>query len=194
MSNTNIIWVVVALAVLVVLAAIGLVLAERNQQHRTATLKQRFRGEYDRARQQFGRGADAILGERLRHVEGLHIRPLTEQERTRFGSAWQAIQAQFVDDPRGAAVRAYSLVAEVMRARGYPSGDGFEIRCRDLSVDHADVVPHYRAAEAIARASHPPSTEELRQAIVHYRVIVADLLQPDQRERHQTPVMRPRFT
>ena len=193
MSNMNIAWVVVALAALVVIAAIGLLLAERNKTHRTALLKSRFGDEYDRARQQFGRGAEAILGERLRHVEGLHIRPLTEQERTRFGSAWQTIQSQFVDDPRGAAIRAYGLVGDVMRARGYPARDGFEMRCRDLSVDHADVVEHYRAAERIARASHPPTTEELRRAIVHYRIIVADLLRVDAPAKRETPVMmRPR--
>jgi hypothetical protein len=195
MSNTNIIWVVVALAALVIVAAIGLLLVERNKSNRVTVLKQRFGNEYDRAREQFGRGADAILHERLRHVEGLHIRPLTEQERTRFGSAWQTIQAQFIDDPRAAAVRAHVLVGEVMRVRGYPPGDGFEMRCRDLSVDHADVVEHYRAAEITARAQHMPSTEELRQAVVHYRVIIADLMRDDDttRERHDTPVMmRPR--
>lgn len=194
MSNTNIIWIVVALAALVVVAAIGLLLAERNKAHRTAALKQRFGSEYDRARQQFGRGADAILDERLRHVEGLHIRPLSEQERARFGSAWQNIQAQFIEDPRAAAVRAYGLVGEVMRARGYPARDGFELRCRDLSVDHADVVEHYRAAEAIARANRQPTTEELRQAVVHYKIIIADLLEPEAREqRSPVMMMRPRL-
>lgn len=188
MSNTNIIWLVVALAAIVVIAAIGLLLAERNKAHRTAALKQRFGGEYDRARQQLGRGADAILSERLRHVEGLHIRPLGEQERTRFRSAWQSLQTQFIDDPHAAAVHAHSLVREIMHVRGYPHTDDFEIRCRDLSVDHGDVVEHYRAAEAIARAPHEPSTEELRQAVVHYRVIVADLLEPGP-EQHDTPVV-----
>jgi hypothetical protein len=192
MSNTNIVWIVVALGALVVVAAIGLILAQRNKGHRTALLKSRFGNEYERARQQFGRGADAILGERLRHVERLHIRALTDAERSRFGAAWQNIQMQFVDDPRGAVGRANTLVGEVMRTRGYPKGDALELRCRDLSVDHADAVQSYRAAEAVTHNPNP-STEQLRQAVVHYRVIFADLLEVPKRERHDTPVMmRPR--
>ena len=193
MSNTNIVWIVVALAALVIVAAIGLLLAQRNKEHRTALLKSRFGNEYERARKQFGRGADAILGERLRHVERLHIRALTDAERTRFGAAWQNIQLQFVDDPRGAVSRANALVAEVMRARGYPSSaDALEMRCRDLSVDHADAVEHYRAADGLSHNPNP-TTEQLRQAVVHYRAIFADLLEAPKRERHDTPVMmRPR--
>jgi len=114
---------------------------------------------------------------------------LTDQERTRFRAAWQSLQAQFIDDPHGAAVHAHALVREVMRARGYPAQGGFEMRCRDLSVDHADIVEHYRAAEVIAHAHHQPTIEELRQAVVHYRVIIADLLEPPPGEPKITPSM-----
>jgi hypothetical protein len=52
--------------------------------------------------------------------------------------------------------------------------DDFEQRAADLSVDHPAVVQHYRAARALANADR--STESLRQAIVHYRALFADLL------------------
>jgi hypothetical protein len=184
----SILWFVVALAAFVIVAAIGLLLAQRNKEHRSAVLKSRFGDEYERAHRQFGRGADGILAERLRHVDRLHIRALSDAERTRFGSAWQQIQLQFVDHPRDAVDRANALVAEVMRTRGYPkSASSFELCCRDLSVDHADAVQHYRAAEAVTHEPSP-TTEQLRQAVVHYRVIFADLLEAP-RERHETPPM-----
>jgi hypothetical protein len=47
-----------------------------------------------------------------------------------------------------------------------------------VSVEHATVVHNYRAARAIAMASASgqASTEELRQAMVHFRALFNDLL------------------
>jgi hypothetical protein len=69
------------------------------------------------------------------------------------------------------------LVQEVMTARGYPMGD-FEQRAADISVDHAAVVDNYRAAHAVAvrDRSNQASTEDLRQAMVHYRALFEELL------------------
>ena len=65
-----------------------------------------------------------------------------------------------------------------MAARGYPVGD-FEQRVADVSVDHADVVMNYRAAREIAlqHAEGKATTEDLRQAMVHYRALFRDLLE-----------------
>jgi hypothetical protein len=64
-----------------------------------------------------------------------------------------------------------------MTARGYPMAD-FDRRVDDLTVEHAAVVGHYRAAREIAErhARRAASTEDLRQALVHYRGLFADLL------------------
>ena len=66
-----------------------------------------------------------------------------------------------------------------MEERGYPVGD-FEQRAADVSVDHPYVVEHYRAAHAIAddSAAGRAGTEELRQAMHHYRALFDDLLEP----------------
>jgi hypothetical protein len=122
--------------------------------------------------------AEAALAEREKRVERLHIRPLSADEAARFGEAWRAIQARFVDDPRGAVTDADKVVGEVMHARGYPLGD-FEQRVADISVDHPDVVMNYRAAREIAdrHARGQASTEDLRQAMVHYRALFRDLLE-----------------
>ena len=78
-----------------------------------------------------------------------------------------------------------------MIARGYPMGD-FERRAADISVDHAAVVDHYRAAHAIAvrDGSGAGETEDLRKAVVHYRALFEELLEvaPEpRRARHLNP-------
>jgi hypothetical protein len=69
------------------------------------------------------------------------------------------------------------LVIEVMQERGYPVGD-FEQQARVVSVDHADVVSKFHAAHDISQRSQrgEASTEQLREAMVHYRVLFAELL------------------
>jgi len=65
-----------------------------------------------------------------------------------------------------------------MEARGYPVGD-FEQRAADVSVDHPTVLEHYRAAHVVAlrHAQGQASTEDLRQAMVNYRALFAELLE-----------------
>jgi hypothetical protein len=83
-----------------------------------------------------------------------------------------------VDDPKGAIDEADRLVGEVMQVRGYPVGE-FEQRATDVSVEHPTVVEHYRAAHAIAQRNErgAAETEDLRQAMVHYRALFEDLLE-----------------
>ena len=66
-----------------------------------------------------------------------------------------------------------------METRGYPVGS-FEQRAADISVDHPGVVANYRAAHDIAvrRDRGEASTEDLRQAMVHYRALFSELLEP----------------
>ena len=186
MTETQMIVILAALAVVLIAVVAGIV-ARRHEREQSVMLRQRFGPEYDRAVQQWGhKRAERALAERVRHVERVRIRDLSDTERARFAAAWEIIQAQFVDDPNTAVARANDLIKDVMRARGYSPNEGFEQRTADLSVDHPDVVQHYRAAHALARvrADDGTKTEDLRQAVVHYRVIFDDLLAP-------TPVPSP---
>src|SRR5262249_52752054 len=81
------------------------------------------------------------------------------------------------DDPAAAVRRADALIKAVMEARGYER-EHFEQRVEDLSVEHATVVQHYRAARALAVANlnGTADIDELRQAIVHYRALFVDLM------------------
>jgi hypothetical protein len=184
----TLLWIVVIVAVLVVVALIAWWSVERQ---RSARRRERFGPEYDRTVREVGdpRQAEPLLAERERRVQRFDIRPLTPDEQARFADAWRAAQAHFVDDPAAAVAEADNLVGDVMRRRGYPVGD-FEQQAADLSVDHAAVVVNYRAAHEIAQRNDQgnASTEDLRQAMVYYRTLFADLL--GVREPQQTEVRR----
>ena len=165
MSQTLLI--VIALAVVAVLIVASIALSRRR---RSDHLKSRFGREYEHALEiQGDRGkAEAELAQREKRVEKLHIRPLDDSERQRLTNRWTEVQARFVDDPPRAVAFADALLADVMKARGYPVSD-FEQRAGDISVDHPNVVEHYRAGHDIALRHErgQASTEELRQAMIH---------------------------
>jgi hypothetical protein len=72
-------------------------------------------------------------------------------------------------------------VRELMQKRGYPMGD-FDRRAADISVHHPTVVEHYRAAHDIALRDErgEVDTEGMRQAVIHYRALFAELLEVEQ--------------
>jgi hypothetical protein len=181
MDNPVIIVLVIALV-----AAIGAAIWLFMRNRQTAALQNRFGPEYDRALESHHdqREAERELRQREERIEHLNIRPLEREERARFADRWQSVQSRFVDDPMGATDEADELVGEVMAARGYPVGD-FEQRAADVSVNHPRVVEHYRAAHAIAlrNARRDVDTEELRQALVHFRALFEDLLETATPER-----------
>jgi len=167
--------IAVVVAIIVAVGVVWLVSQRRRRTH----LREKFGPEYDRTVAAVGTTgkAAAVLEQREKRVSAYHIRPLAEDERRRFSEAWQRTQAKFVDDPAAAVTEADALVTEVMTARGYPMTE-FDRRAEDLTVEHASVVQHYRAArDIVARhVSREASTEDLRQALVHYRALFSDLL------------------
>jgi len=177
MNDSTMIWALAGLAIVAVLI-VAVVASRHRAKQRSAELRSKFGPEYDRAVEQYGPNrADRELASRERRVEQFRARELSAAERARFMASWASVQAQFVEDPGVAVAGAHELINEVMRARGYPT-DNFEQRVADLSVEHAAVVQHYRAAKALADANRDGqvNTEQLRQAVVHYRVLFADLL------------------
>ena len=114
----------------------------------------------------------------LRVCAGLgSVSRLGSPERDFYVSSWDRIQATFVDDPTGSVTQADQLVGVAMSASGYPVAD-FDQRSADISVDHPTVVEHYRAAHAIAarNARGTATTEELRQAMIDYRILFDTLV------------------
>ena len=173
MDNQSILLIVI---VVLAIAVVGALLYARSR--RTRHLRSRFGPEYDRAVAESGRRdtAEADLHRLEKRVQRFDIRPLATTERDRFVVAWRDVQGRFVDDPEQAVTRADELLGDVMQARGYPVGD-FDQQAADLSVDHPVVVDNYRAAHEIAlrHGRGQATTEDLRQAMVHFRTLFDDL-------------------
>jgi len=157
--------------------AVGLALFLMNR--RTQHLKSRFGPEYTRAVEDTGGRlkAESALREREKRVQALSIHALSSNDRSRYLAQWQKVQTQFVDDPRGSIAAADELLGDVMSTRGYPVAD-LEQRSADLTVDHPVVVENYRAAHAIAARPDQgeAATEDLRQAMIHYRALFDELV------------------
>ena len=169
-------WIIVAIVVVAALVIGGVLWSRRR---RSEHLKDRFGREYDRTVEATGdrSTAEADLADREKRVEKLDIRPLTAEERRDFGRRWDEVQARFVDDPPRAVAFADALLGEVMKARGYPVSD-FDQRAGDISVDHPVVVEHYHKTHDIAvrHERGEASTEDLRQAMIHYRALFDNLV------------------
>ncbi len=162
----------------ILIAGVAAFLFQRTR--RTTGLRTQFGdAEYARAVQKGGnqRLAEATLEERKQRVGAFHVRPLASGDRTRFVDSWRGIQARFVDGPAGAVAEADLLLVDVMSTRGYPMSN-FDQRAADISVDHPLVLEDYRAAHEIAlrQTRGQSNTEELRQAMVHYRTLFEELI------------------
>ena len=179
MNTTPLPWIMLAGVVVIALLALAIWFFSRRKKQ-SARLRQRFGTEYERTVGALGgrTKAESELKAREKRVENLIITPVAPAEAARFSQAWNALQGRFVDNPQGVVVQADQLVRELMLKRGYPMGD-FERRAADISVDHPAVVENYRAAQAIAARDErgEADTEELRKAVVHYRVLFDEMLE-----------------
>jgi hypothetical protein len=172
MSTGAVIVIVVIIVVVIAALAIGAFEMRRRR------LRSQFGPEYDRLVSETGsrRKAEAELAGRQRRVAKLDIRPLTREENARYQGEWNAIQERFVDTPAQAVTEAGTLVTTVMRVRGYPVEDQDEAM-EALSVDHAPTLTRYREARAISdRAGGEATTDDLRNAMLHYRELFHELV------------------
>jgi hypothetical protein len=163
----------------ILIAVVGIAAVIFLRKRKTERLRTRFGPEYARVVQESGsrRQGEVGLQEREKRVEGFAIRPLAPSDRELYIASWRKVQAQFVDDPKGSVTQADQLLGDVMSTRGYSVSD-FEQRSADISVDHPLVVENYRAAHEIAvrHARGQAGTEDLRQAMIHYRTLFDELV------------------
>ena len=167
-------------AVLALLLVAALVLFWLYRSRRTAALRDRFgEREYDRTLESHGARAkaEADLLDREKRVAELDLRPLTSSERLRFSDKWTGAKARFVDDPIASVEDADGVLGAIMAARGFPVDD-FDARYETLTVDHGAVARHYRAGHDIAlkQRDGKATTEDLRQAMIHYEELFVELM------------------
>jgi hypothetical protein len=172
--SSGIVAIVIVVAVVIIAGLVGSAVLTRRRK-----LQEQFGPEYDRvvAERSSRLRAEAELSNRQRRVHKLDIRPLTEEARGKYAADWVNIQERFVDSPEEAVADGYRLLTTVMTERGYPTGDDEQAQA-DLSVEHARTVADFRAAREISgnAASGNAKTEDLRQALIHYRALFTDLL------------------
>jgi hypothetical protein len=168
------VWIVIAVVVLAVLALVIVPLLRQRK------VRQKFGPEYERSVKETGSRRQAVseLRQRQERRQQLDIQPLEPEAAERYSRSWKEAQARFVDFPGDAIREADRLVVQVMKDRGYPVED-FEQRSADISVDHPQLVDDYRAAHAISLVNDngQATTEDLRQAMVHYRSLFDELLE-----------------
>jgi hypothetical protein len=172
--------------VVVILIVVGLAAAAWYVNRRQA-LRRRFGPEYDRmiAERDNRQEVERELRERERRHAELELRPLSAESRATYAAAWEEVQVRFVDSPNDAVRAGDELVTRLIAERGYPTGD-YDEQIAHLSVEHARTLGHYRDAHDIHLRNErgEATTEDLRQALVHYRELFADLLGDD-------PIRRP---
>jgi len=176
--DPTLIWI--AVGVLGLLLVAGLFARGARRSH-SAQLRDKFGREYEHVVEKTGSRtrAERELVARAEEVQQFNIRPLTAAEQSRYQKDWLLVERRFVERPTTAVVEADELVAEIMRVQGYPMGD-FEKHAAHLSVKHPRVVEHYRAGHrVISGTPGSASTEDLRQAMLHYRSLFEDLLGGD---------------
>lgn len=174
--SPQLVWIAVAVAGALVVA---LLFAAGVRKARSARLRERFGSEYERTVRATGSRtrAERDLTERVAEAKSFEIRSLTTDERARYRNEWTRIEARFVERPATAVVEADELLRDIMLTCGYPMGD-FEKHASLLSVNHPRVVEHYRAGHQMIDRGTSASTEDLRQAMLHYRRLIDELLGP----------------
>jgi hypothetical protein len=171
--DTGVIVAIVVIAALVIIAGLWYL---NSQKTRSEQLRRDFGPEYDRALESSDsrKNAERELEERRKRVEGLKLRDLSADDQKRYAEEWRGIEARFIDNPAGTLDEADRTARKVMVDIGYPMSDADQ-QAADLSVHHAGVVEHYRVAHVVMQ-KNDASTEDIRQAMVHYRSVMNELL------------------
>jgi hypothetical protein len=177
MDTTRVVIIIVVVVLLLVALVVGLRMARRKKQ--TAELRGQFGPEYDATVGSRGDrdAAERELAERRDRRAELQLHELEPARRQELSSEWQQVQARFVDEPVLATSEAHVLVRRVLSERGYPTQD-LDSQTDLVSVDHPEVVGDYREAVRRTRAGEKgeATTEDLREAMVHYRSLFSRLL------------------
>jgi hypothetical protein len=189
-------WLTIVLIIVLLVIVAAILLAVRAS--RRKQLQKTFGPEYDRVVADADSRTEAereLRDREKRHAE-LELKPLSAESKARYSVAWEEVQIQFVDAPETAVTTADELTTRLIAERGYPTGD-YDDQLASLSVEHARPLEHYRDAHAISERNKngEASTEDLRQALVHYRALFADLLgeNPVRSEGAATPTSEPKI-
>jgi hypothetical protein len=96
---------------------------------------------------------------------------LPSEARARYVLAWERIEKRFMDAPEEAVQEADSLMTAMLGERGHALAE--------------DRLPHRlrRARAKLADGMRRHRTEDLRQALLDYRVVFGEMVGPETREQ-----------
>jgi hypothetical protein len=107
--------------------------------HKKRSLRTSFGPEYETVAQEHDtkQDVDRELLRRKRLYDRLSLHAISVDDQEYHSTAWERLQAGFLDDPALALSSAGQLVSQLLDARGYPGEDPDE-QLALLSVNHAD--------------------------------------------------------
>jgi hypothetical protein len=106
----------------------------------------------------------------------VRVVPLSSTARDRYLRQWHHFRAEFVEEPHRTAERTDGMVQDLMFDRGFPLED-LEDPELQVALEHQVVVENYRIAHRLAEGGRRANTEQLRLAMLHYRVVLEELLE-----------------
>lgn len=194
MDTTTIIVIIVVAVVVILLLAIFLLSRRRRLQRREEQrerTRQEFGPEYERAAEERGseEEAERALRKRRHRVER-RVVALSEESRGRHAERWEEVERVFVENPERSIEMADRAVADLLEERKFVADaaqDDAETEA-DLAVMHPEVADDYREGRRIranvvsgvyrnsGEGAPEETTEDLRQAIRHYRAVHEKLL------------------
>jgi hypothetical protein len=150
------------------------------KRRRRAHLQDRFGDEYQRTVSSEGRReGERQLGTIEEEHDDLDLRPLTPAARDRYLEEWRQAESRFVSDPHDAARSAERIVIRALEECGYPSDIDAERRAAHVAVDHPNVGERYRHGHAMLDSDGDASTEDLRKAMMDFRVVLDEVVVED---------------
>ena len=169
---------IVAIVVVLVILAVVAALVSRRRAHRSAE-RRNYGPEYDRLVEKEGTSkANAEFDRRHQRVDGLGIKPLSSERRTLYANQWTVAQEAFIDSPAESVRTAGALITAVAADRGYEVTDPARLES-DLSVHYGNRLDGYRSALRLTERADNGATEQLRQALLDYRMMFRELAEID---------------
>jgi FtsZ-interacting cell division protein ZipA len=183
MDQNTILIIAAAVVLLALIATVWLIRRTRHSQQRSSQARiegarNRYGPEFDRQSERMGNTdqANSAFQERAQNVKQ---RQLSPSERQRYREDWERIEAQFLDRPALALAEAERLVSDLMRDRGYRADDPNDA-AMDLAVTRDGIAERYRSGRDVVQ-SQSTDLGSLREAMLHFRTVVDDLLAVDVR-------------
>ena len=171
-------WVLVALVLLTVVFVAVVLASARATRRRTANGSASKSGSGSASGSTTGSRTDIDLrDQQRRHID---LRALSDVARNRYVEEWLAIQERSVENPVQSVIDAETLLSQVLVERGYPGGDDEE-HLQLVCDDHPGLAESLRAVSVVRHrvGGGLISPEDLREAMMHYRVLFIDLLAED---------------